>query len=908
MPDLATIKKSLDKAGAAYKGFLERESEDKFFTKKQRIERKRAFLESHVDLFDRYFYRVNDNYKAMSDLSDYSMLLARDVASLFPDSRTALSINEGVNNIDENNYGKLDIIKPKKQNIIQDKSRNIIQDKSRNIIQNKSRNIIQDEDENEIRNDDLNVARLDIREDLPRKKRGEIDLQGQVFRNYGKRTEQKAVTSETVYEGEEQETELQKGLQENVTPAQQTAIREVCAWMYQNTKKHQKFVEGIVGRSLREKLLIFYIVENEKRHNVTQPDIFLSQQYIPNVTNFEKKLRYVKHFYKFGFTNINWDIIADAAATAFQVKNQLSAIGLVNEKKPKRSYGFEVIGEVEEEKEDNSRSISNDNLLEISTGAHNEEDQKEEAQQDKGGKEDRPKLTEEEIDKKATNMMIDIKISSLSIIKSQKAVLKIKDKSEIKKANAETEEKLADLENKIERLRTFAKENSALKGVDLEKEAKHPEGPKGIEGWNVESQKRAKYWVVVQALCNWDTSALGTAKKIWGDASWIKGASHGHLIGGMALDGPLALSHALAMIVNSMNFVKSFKSGAWEDITGKGVNSLLSLANASKSGFAATREGASLFAKADWGTAGTSATANTMKTATGIAGIAIGSVSAGMGLFNYFTGNYRDKLSREVADYLDGKENRNIITEELLNEEQKKEEPLDEAEKEEAEKREGKKQIIQNIVSANRGAAERTKGAAALQMIQGGMNVASGSLALASGPSLGVTGVLSVVLGLGAVILGGINVRKQGKHKDKEINDIIDHYINMDSLYANYLEKNMKGLGEKQKKKKIEKAGGEDKLKKKIREEVAGVLGFPSIQKLYAYILWQYSQALYDAVFKKNGRFITRDEWDNNQLADIYERKKYARIIRSLGFKLTIPRDGKEPTPGAAAIHKKLMA
>ena len=193
-------------------------------------------------------------------------------------------------------------------------------------------------------------------------------------------------------------------------------------------------------------------------------------------------------------------------------------------------------------------------------------------------------------------------------------------------------------------------------------------------------------------------------------------------------------------------------------------------------------------------------------------------------------------------------------------------------------------------------------------MIQGGMNVASGSLALASGPSLGVTGVLSVVLGLGAVILGGINVRKQEKHKDKEINDIIDHYINMDSLYANYLEKNMKGLGEKQKKKKIEKAGGEDKLKKKIREEVAGVLGFPSIQKLYAYILWQYSQALYDAVFKKNGRFITKDEWDRNQLDDIYERKKYARIIRSLGFKLTIPRDGKEPTPGAAAIHKKLMA
>ena len=715
-------------------------------------------------------------------------------------------------------------------------------------------------------------------------------------------------------EGDEKETALQKGLDKNVTPAQKKGIREVCAWMYRNTKKHQKLVEGIVGRTPREKLLIFYIVEFEKRHHVTQPDIFLSQQYIPNVTIFEKKLRYVKHLYKLGFTNINWDIIADAAATAFQVRNQLGAIGLANEKMPKQRRGFEVIGEVEEENEDNSGDISKDNLLEISTGAHNEEDQKEdqkeEAQQDKGDKDKLPKLTDEEIEKKATNMMIDIQISSLSIIKSQRAVLKTKDKSEIKKVDTETQEKLDVLADKIERLRTFAKENSALQGVDLEKEAKHPEGPQGMEGWNVESQKRAKYWVVVQAACNWDTSALGTLKKKFTDAKWIDETTYGHMIGGLALDGPLAVTHTLAMIVNTMNFVKSFKSGAWEDITGKGVNSLLSLANASKSGFSATRAGASLFAKADWGTAGKSATASAMKTGTGIAGIAIGSVTAGLGLFSYFTSKYRDKLSKEVADYLDGKENRNIIiNDELLNEEKKKEEPLNEAQKEEAEKKEGKKQIIQNIVSANREAASRTKGAATMQMIQGGLNAASGSLALASGPTLGVAGVASVVLGFGGVALGLANVIWQGKKKDKEINKIIDLYINMDSLYANYLEKNMKGLGEKQKKKKkIEKAEGEDKLKKKIREEVAGVLGFPSIQKLYAYILWQYSQALYDAVFKKNGRFITKDEWDRNQLDDIYERKKYAQIIRSLGFKLSIPRNGKEPTPGPAAIHKKLMA
>ena len=195
-----------------------------------------------------------------------------------------------------------------------------------------------------------------------------------------------------------------------------------------------------------------------------------------------------------------------------------------------------------------------------------------------------------------------------------------------------------------------------------------------------------------------------------------------------------------------------------------------------------------------------------------------------------------------------------------------------------------------------------------MQMIQGGLNAASGSLALASGPTLGAAGIASIVVGFGGVALGLVNVLWQGKKKGKEIDKIIDLYINMDSLYANYLEKNTKGLGEQGRQKIIKDAGGEDKLKKKIRKEVAGVLGFPSLQKLYAYILWQYSQALYDAVFKKNGRFITKDEWDRNQLDDIYERKKYAQIIRSLGFKLSIPRNGKEPTPGPAAIHKKLMA
>ena len=37
MPDRATLQKQLNEAGKAYKGFLERQRNDKFFTQKQKI-------------------------------------------------------------------------------------------------------------------------------------------------------------------------------------------------------------------------------------------------------------------------------------------------------------------------------------------------------------------------------------------------------------------------------------------------------------------------------------------------------------------------------------------------------------------------------------------------------------------------------------------------------------------------------------------------------------------------------------------------------------------------------------------------------------------------------------------------------------------------------------------------------
>ena len=91
MPDRATLQKQLNEAGKAYKGFLERQRNDKFFTQKQKSERKRTFLENHVDLFDEYL-RGRHSRLAWDGLTRDAKDLAKDVSEEFPDSITGYKV------------------------------------------------------------------------------------------------------------------------------------------------------------------------------------------------------------------------------------------------------------------------------------------------------------------------------------------------------------------------------------------------------------------------------------------------------------------------------------------------------------------------------------------------------------------------------------------------------------------------------------------------------------------------------------------------------------------------------------------------------------------------------------------------------------------------------------------------
>ena len=843
MPDFATLKNNLNDAGSAYKGFLERQRNDHFFTQRQKNERRRTFLENHVELFNDYFLQA-DSRRALNALNDNGVLLAWDVASEFPESTTAQTIRRIDNEIEGG------------------------QDEDRNIIRN--------ENPGGIRKDGQDHAKPDESRDSVQEGTGEIDLQGQALKNYRRRTERKAVVNETVHEGDIQETKSQKALKEGITDAQKNGMREICAYLYRSTKKHQKLVDGIAGRTPREKLLMFYIIENDKRHNVTQEDIFRSQQFVPSLEKFEKKIWYRKHIYKFGGKNINWDLISDASTTAFQAQGLLGIIGMAG-------------GEKQDQKDDELNILKEDskeNLLIIDTSAHKDEEQEKEEKENLLNKidEDLPvkEESQEEIIKEAEKQIREIEAMTESIVRAEKKKLAKKEN------DADLPNQLTELRKKLDTLNKYARKHSVLQNMALGKDIEHAKGDTGPIKWNAEGQKVSKWMVLIQGACTTANNSFKAVNGFFQNPAWSQTSVTVSTDAGVGADGIMTALNLLASVANIMSAFKSFSSGTWEDITGKSITALLSVGNTSKSGLTAARTIATLANNADWGIKGTSSIATGMKTGTAIGGIVIGSVTAGMGIYNIATAGYRKTLSTQVADYL------NVI-----------EEPVDEAE---AEKREGKKQILKNIIAANRSAANRTQVSGALQAIQGGLNTASGALTLAAGATLGASTIVSLGLSGAALIVGLANVIYQKRKKGKEAVQVVDQYINMDSLYNNYLAKNMDGLRGNQRQKEIKKQGGEDKLKEKIRSEVVAVLGFPSVQKMYNYIMWQYAQTLHDLVFITNGRFVTRREWEQNLLGDINDRKEYAKLIRSLGLKLSIPKNGKEPAPGVAAIYKKLIA
>lgn len=135
---------------------------------------------------------------------------------------------------------------------------------------------------------------------------------------------------------------LNENLSKNISSDQQNGLREISKWMYRNANhkgierwqsSQQRFVHHILALPPRMRLLMFYLIEKEKRHNPEYGDVVVSQTtYVPNLENFKDKIvaSKWKFFLRVTGDQIYWNKLEDTWQIARQASPILAIFGEVS--------------------------------------------------------------------------------------------------------------------------------------------------------------------------------------------------------------------------------------------------------------------------------------------------------------------------------------------------------------------------------------------------------------------------------------------------------------------------------------------------------------------------------------------------------------------------------------------------
>ncbi len=819
----------INQAGKAFLSFKERNRDRRFFTRRQREERMRTFLETHIGMLDEYVSLLPPE-RGMLELSTEGIVLANETAMEYPDSK------------------------------IGRRYRGVPLEGDPQAAQAPRQQAPQG-------------AQAPRQQAVPAgpQAQGEIDLQGKLYENYDRRLDRRAVNDQVRREG--QQRQEPNGLRDNLSDAQINGIREICAWMYRSTKTHQKFVDAIAARTPREKLLMFYLVEKEKLHNMTEGDILLSQSYVPTVDAFEKKMYYRKHWYKFGGKNINWNIVADAADAAYRVRGMLGEIGLGQAPAVPQQNAQPAADQPAAAQPAAAQPAAAPQAAQNAQAAAQEEAQAANQPENEGDNAEEFEIIQQ----------INANIDGIHDLVGQ--ILANMNGTEAQKRQVKG--LMDQLNQDIQALNLYVDQNAAFVQA---KGGIPSKGKTGVEWFNDHSSLAGKYASTVRsgfALCastmkDMKTDSVGNA------ASLDLGLNYTNYFG-MALDGPLALINLLSSWYLFTGWLKSFGTSNWREVVGKFGTFISTFAGAGKSGLGAAQTGASVFANASWGTAGKAAVATTLKNVGAYAGIGIGAVNAGVGFLNYRNASRRSNITDEVEENL-GRGGFQLEAAQNT-------------------RREGTNQLLTNIIASNRQNIGRTKKSAALQMAQGGFTAASGGITLAVGATVSMTGIGALVLSGAALAIGIYSIISQKKSKTRQMKDVIDRYVGMEGIYRGYLRRNVRGNTDADRDRWIARQGGEEKVRDQLRVEVSNALGFPDPPKLYANIMLKYAQTLYNLAFFKNGRRVKlrQVQAKDGSVVD-QELYNYGKMIMALGPKVHYGNADTPPSPGVGAILARLMA
>lgn len=135
---------------------------------------------------------------------------------------------------------------------------------------------------------------------------------------------------------------LDENLSKNVTPEQENGLREIAKWMYRNAShkgvalwqsSQQRFVHHILALPPRMKLLMYYLIENEKRHNPEYGDVVASQTiYVPNLDKFKDQILATKWKIHLRLTGdqIHWNKLEDTLQIARSATPILALFGEIS--------------------------------------------------------------------------------------------------------------------------------------------------------------------------------------------------------------------------------------------------------------------------------------------------------------------------------------------------------------------------------------------------------------------------------------------------------------------------------------------------------------------------------------------------------------------------------------------------
>ena len=216
--------------------------------------------------------------------------------------------------------------------------------------------------------------------------------------------------------------------------------------------------------------------------------------------------------------------------------------------------------------------------------------------------------------------------------------------------------------------------------------------------------------------------------------------------------------------------------------------------------------------------------------------------------------------------------------------------------------------MLLNVATALRQNEIRKETGGVFKTASGVLQIVSGGLMMGSGGTLALVSA-GVSLVAFCVSIGGAVTDFIMKRKAKK--DVIDKYIGMDGpdgLYAQFKKSKDEAANPKSF---IKKYGKEDQVKNMLRRTAEAQLGFPSDDKMHAYIMQRYAQALYKGAFlDENGNVLTADR--ESQPGEREKRKIFTSLLKAAGFEVKYPDPDADPpveqSPDANAIYKKLMS